>query len=71
MGGYSKIGFLRVKVDLTVMGSMEKNKAQKLESDLLEFFKNNEVNVRGKIEHVQIDTLEVNSTNTNLDTSSQ
>lgn len=69
MAGYTETGFLKVNLDITVLGALPKNQAQKIESDLLEFFKERKLNIDGKIQYISINTLEVSKANTNLDTS--
>lgn len=69
MASYTETGYLKVTLDVTVVGAMPKNKAQKIESDLLEFFKDRKLNIDGKISFVQICTLEANHNYSNLDTS--
>lgn len=71
MAGYTETGYLKVALDVTIMGAMAKNQAQKLESDLLEFFAERKVNLNGKISFIQIDTLEVEKNYSNLDTSNK
>ena len=68
MAGYTETGYLKIALDVTVMGALPKNKAQKIESDLLDFFKERKVNINGKISFVKIDTLEVENNYNNLDT---
>ena len=71
MAGYTETGYLKVALDVTIMGALPKNQAQKIESDLLEFFKERKVNINGKISFVKIDTLEVEHNYCNYDTSSK
>lgn len=70
MSGYIETGYLKVALDVTVMGAMAKSQAQKLECDLLEFFAERKVNLNGKISFIQINTLEVEKNYNRIDTSS-
>lgn len=69
MAGYTETGYLRVALDVTIMGAMGKSQAQKMESDLLDFFAERKVNLSGKISFIQISALEVDKSYGGLNTS--
>ena len=64
-------GFLRIDLDVSVSGPLNKDEAEKIKVELLKFFKENKYNVKGKMKYISISTLEVEHSYTNLDTSSR
>ena len=71
MGGYTETGYLKLDLNVTVIGALPKGRAKEIESELFEFFKERRLNIEGKISYVKIDTLDVEHNYQNLDTSSK
>lgn len=63
----SRTGYLKVDLDVTVKGPLSKKEGEKLKKEIINFFEERKINISGKISHVEINTIEVEKSNTNLD----